>query len=263
MGQIRQTVSSAIGWGALALATLCILGCESTPNGGGNGGDDYNLVVVLEKNLDTDQDIIYVQFRRNDLAIPGAFVVIDGDTIKTSATSGRGNKTYNTPRWGHGEKVFLAAVDTSESFVYRDSVVIPDELFIDQVLPANQIWRPVDGNAQVSWTTSPGAVNYMVSVRARDLYTSSTDLAEYSESQTALTHIIPPKTFRDVADNVVEDVYDIKIVAYAPNFIARPNAPYETPLSDDVQTPILRDDIDGAVAALVVSAKDTLLVQTQ
>lgn len=263
MGRIKKTGAWGPGVTALALAGIAGLGCESTPNNGGDGGADYNLAVVLEKNLDLGQDIIYVRFRQDDLPIPGAFVIIDGDTINTSAASGRGNKTYLTPRWNHGEKVHIAAVDTAESFVYRDSVVIPDEFFIDQVLPANQIWRPVDANAQVSWTTSIDAVNYAVSVRARTTSTSSRGYGDYSASQTALTQTIPPSAFRDQFDNLVEDVYDLHVIAYAPNFIARLDPPYKTPLNDDVRTPILNDDIDGAVAALVVCAKDTLLVQTQ
>lgn len=263
MGQTNRIAGWLAGTAIVLLAGLFVVGCEGTPNGGGGGEDDYNLVVVLEKNLDAGQDVIYVRFRRNDAGIAGAVVVIDGDTIATSSASGQGNKTYNTPRWDHGEKIQVSAIDPVESFIYRDSVVMPDDFFIDNVVPANQIWRPVDGNAQVGWTTSVRAINYLTSVKARTTNTTSRGLAEYSQAQSGLSQEILPSTFRDQFDDVVEDVYDLKIIAYSPNFVARPNPPYKTPPGDDVRTPILRNNISGGIAALVVCQRDTLLVQTQ
>lgn len=263
MGQTNRLLGLTGGAFATVLAVLSLVGCDSTPNDGGGSGEEYNLVVVLEKNLDSGQDIIYVRFRKDDVGINDGVVVIDGDTIQTSSASGQGNKTYNTPRWQHSEKILISAIDPNESFVYRDSVVIPDEVVIDNVIPANRIWRPIDGNANVSWTTSIGAINYLTSVRARTTSTSSRGLSEYSESQTGLSQEIPPSAFRDQFDNLVGDVYDLKIVAYAPNFVARPNPPYKTPPGDDVRTPIINDNVDGAIAALVVSDRDTLLVESQ
>jgi hypothetical protein len=267
MGPIKHVLwwagSAARLTGGLLLVGIGLSGCDSTPNDGDGNGAQYNLVVVLEKNLDSGQDVIYVRFRKDGVGISGGVVVIDADTIATSSASGQGNKTYTPPRWQHGEKIQVAALDTSGPFVYRDSVVIPDELNIDNVLPANRIWRPIDGNAQVSWTTSIGAVNYAISVRARTSNTPSRGLSAYSQSQMGLSQEIPPSAFRDQFDNLVQDVYDLKIIAYSPNFIARPNPPYKTPPGDDVRTPILKTNIDGGIAALVVSGRDTLLVQTQ
>ena len=144
-------------------------------------------------------------------------------------------------------------------------MVIPGEFEIDNVLPANHIWRPVDGNAQVSWATSIGAINYAVSVRARTTSTTSRGLAEYSESQAGLAHVIPPSTFQESpSNNPVEDVYDLFVIAYAPNFIARATStPYKLPAGDDVRSPIQGDNIDGGIAALVVTDRDTLQVQTE
>lgn len=252
-----------LGLAALAAMAFTLSACDSTPSNGGGNGADYNLVVVLEKNLDTGQDVIYIRFRKDAIGIPGGVVVIDADTIATSSASGQGNKTYPTPRWQHGEKIQIVAIDASGSFVYRDSVVIPDAFEIDNVIPVNRIWRPVDGNANVSWVTSIGAVNYAISVKARTASSASRGFSEYSSSQTALSQSIPPTTFRDQFDNLILDVYDLKVIAYAPNFIARPNPPYKTPAGDDVRTPIINNSIDGGIAALVVSVRDTLLVQTQ
>ena len=263
MGQTKQIMEWATGVCVAMAVGLTVSGCDSTPNDGGGNGEEYNLVVVLEKNLDSGEDIVYVRFRKDAAGIDGGVVVVDGDTILTSSASGQGNKTYAVPRWQHSEKIQIAAVDTSNSFAYRDSVVIPDEVAIDNVIPSNHIWRPVDGNANVSWTTSIGAVNYLTSVRARTTRTSSRGLSEYSESQTGLSQEILPSTFRDQFDNLVEDVYDLKVIAYSPNFIARPNPPYKTPPNDDVRIPIIHNNVDGGIAALVVSARDTLLVVTQ
>jgi hypothetical protein len=265
MGQMKRI----LGWAACAMSVfacvLCIQGCSSSPNGGGGDGEEYNLVVVLEKNLDSGQDVIYVRFRRDNAGISGGVVVIDGDTITTSSASGSGSKTYNSARWQHGEKILIAAVDAAESFVYRDSVVMPGAFNIDNVLPANHIWRPVNGNANVSWTTSIGSVNYAVSVRARTTNTTSRGLAEYSESQAGLAHVIPPSTFQEAqSNNPVEDVYDLFVIAYAPNFIERPTGTvYKVPATDDVRSPIQGTNIDGGIAALVVCERDTLQVQTE
>lgn len=258
--------NKVLGWAGVfvtLVAGLLLVGCDSTPNDGGGNGEEYNLVVVLEKNLDSGQDVIYVRFRKDDAGMDDGVVVIDGDTVETSSASGQGNKTYNTQRWQHGEKIQIAAIDRTESFIYRDSVIIPDDVVIENVIPANHIWRPVDGNANVSWTTSIGAVNYLTSVRARTTSTTSRGLSEYSESQTGLSQVIPPSTFNDQFENLVEDVYDIKVVAYTPNFVGRPNPPYKTPPGDDIRTPIINSNVDGAIAALIVSDRDTLLVETQ
>lgn len=252
-----------LGVAALAALAITLSACDSTPPNGGGNGTDYNLVVVLEKNLDSGEDVIYIRFRKDAIGIPGGVVVIDADTIPTSSASGQGNRTYATPRWQHGERIQIVAIDTSESFVYRDSVVIPDAFEIDNVIPVNRIWRPIDGNANVSWTTSIGAVNYAISVKARTADSPSRGFSEYSTSQTALSQSILPSTFRDQFDNLILDVYDLTVIAYAPNFIARPNPPYKTPPGDDVRTPIINNSIDGGIAALVVTVRDTLLVQTQ
>ena len=263
MGPTKRIAGWVAGACLVVMSAFFLDGCEGTPNDGGGNGDEYNLVVVLEKNLDAGQDVIYVRFRRNAAGIAGGVVVIDGDTVTTSSASGQGNKTYTSPRWDHGEKIQVAAIDPVESFVYRDSVVIPDDFFIINVVPASQLWRPADGNAQVEWTTSIGAINYLTSVKARTTNTTSLGLAEYNESQSGLTQQISPTTFHDQFGNLIEDVYDLKIVAYSPNFIARPNPPYKTPPGDDVRTPIVHDNINGGIAALVVCERDTLLVQTQ
>ena len=264
MGQIKRILWWTTGASALAVCGLCLLGCSSTPNDGGGSGAEYNLRVVLEKNLDSGYDIVDISFTRDDDGIPGGVVVVDGDTATTGSGSGQGNRTYTTPRWQHGEKIQIAAIDASESFVYRDSVVIPGDVSIENVTPANRIWRPVDNNALVSWTTSIGASNYVVSVKARTTNSTSRGLAEYSESQAGLTHVIPPTAFQDQFNNVIEDVYDLTVIAYSPNFIIPvASRPYKTPLSEDVPSPIQEDDIDGAIAAIVVADADTLVVQTE
>lgn len=263
MGQNKRTAGWLAGATVLVACGLVLLGCDSTPNDDGDNGAQYNLVVVLEKNLDSGEDIIYVRFRRDGAGIAGGVVAIDGDTIETSSASGRGEKTYTTPRWLHGEKIQITAIDPVESFVYRDSVVIPYDFVIEHVIPANHIWRPINGNANVTWTTSVGAANYVVSVKARTSNSTAVPFSEYSESQAGLSHVIPPDAFQDQFNNVIEDVYDLKVIAYSPNFIARPNPPYKTPSTDDVRLPIQKTDIDGGIAALVVADRDTLSVQLE
>lgn len=264
MGHMKRALWWAASCAALLVCALFLWGCSSIPNDRGGDGAKYNLVVVLEKSLDTGLDVIYVRFQKDDDGIPGAVVVIDGDTIETSSASGTGNKTYTQPRWEFGEKIQIKAIDAAASFSYRDSVVIPLDFVIENVLPANRIWRPVEGNALVSWTTSVGAVNYLTSVKARTLGSQTPGFSQYSESQAGLTQVIPPSTFRNPQSNdVVEDVYDIVIIAYTPNFIRRPNPPYKEPSLNDEPAPIQKEDISGGISALVVSRHDTLQAQTE
>jgi len=263
MGLTKRFMGLAVGANLVLMAATIMAGCSSTPDGPGGNDGDYNLVVVLEKNLDSGQDVVYVKFTRDAAAVDDGVVVVDGDSIATSSVSGKGNKTYATQRWQHSEKIQIAAVDASESFVYRDSVVIPDGFVIDHVVPANHILRPSDGSAQVSWTASIGAANYLISVDSRNAGLNPVGFAGYNESQFGLSQEILPSAFRDTFGNLIEDVYDLKVVAYFPNFIARDGAPYKSLPGDDIRIPILNDNVTGAIAALVLADRDTLLVETQ
>jgi hypothetical protein len=263
MGQIKRFMGMAVGASIVLVATSLMSGCSSTPSDPGGNDGDYNLVVVLEKNLESGQDVVFVKFTRDASAIDDGVVVVDGDSIATSSVSGKGTKTYATPRWLHSEKIQIAAVDAGESFVYRDSVVIPDGFVIDHVVPANHILRPSDGSAQVSWTASIGAANYLISVDSRNAALNPVGFAGYNESQFGLSQEILPSAFRDTFGNLIEDVYDLKVVAYFPNFIARDGAPYKTLPGDDIRTPIINENLTGAIAALVLADRDTLLVETQ
>ncbi|MBI3872825.1 MAG: hypothetical protein HY304_07100 [candidate division Zixibacteria bacterium] len=243
----------------VTLATAALTSCSTVPKDGGGTTASYALLITVERNLDLNQDFLYVKFLRDNGAVPNGRVAVDGDTLLVSAQEA--SKSYPKGHWTQSRPIHVAALDSSQGFVYRDSVRMPADFEISDVLPASRVWQPSDANAKVTWGTAFNAQNYTVSVRARSTGSPARGFADYYESSTQLAETIPPTTFRNTYDAVVEDIYDIQVVAYNPNFIGRTGTVYKRPTANDISVPISTDEIIGGLSALVVSARDTLRVQ--
>lgn len=256
MGKTKG-IGIALGLAALGV-TLTLAGCQSTPNGDGQEAE-YNLVVVLERNLQLNQDIIYLRFRRDNSGISGGVVVVDGDTITTLPASGNGAKTYNGGRWTDGGLIRITALDTSNSFVYRDSILMPFSFLITNVVPANRLWQ--GGTVRLDWSGSNNATDYAVSVKPRSTSSSARGLGTYDTDGTELTESFAGnEVFSTSLGVVIPDVYDMQVIAYSRNFVARSSPPYKIPDNADIREPIGRTNIDGAISALTVTERDTILV---
>jgi hypothetical protein len=259
-----QWVRGALLAALLVTEVAVFSGCNLTPsnNGGGNQAA-YNLVVVLERNLELNQDIVYLRFRHENHGITGGVVIVDGDTISTLPASGQGTKTYSPGRWTQQQMLQIKALDASNSYAYRDSIKLPSSFEITNVIPPNRLWQ--GGNVTLTWTPALDADAYFVSVKPRTIGSPARGLGSYDTDSDPLSETFPgAEAFSNTFGTVIPDVYDMQIVAYSRNFTLRPNAPYKAPDADDVRVPISRTDIDGAVCALMVSARDTIRVpQTQ
>jgi hypothetical protein len=196
-----------------------------------------------------------VRFQRDDAGIPGGRVVVDGDTVATAASTGEGSKTYVGGRWAHRAKVSINAIDTSQSYTYRDSVVIPGPLTITNVIPVNRLWTT--GTATVEWSVAADVTAYALTITPRTAGSSARGFAEAVLEGDSYT--CTPDVFKNTFDQTVPGIYDIQVIAYAPNFLPRSGAVYQLPESD-VPSPINEETISGALAALVVSVHDSVEV---
>jgi hypothetical protein len=249
VGQLSLTLTIV---GALILA-----GCS----GGGSikpQSATYFLRVLAEKNLDSQADYLHVEFLRNDSGFAGAFVVVAGDTIRTKS-SGTADTTYTFARWQHGHSVSIKAVDTAKAYVYTTVVVIPDSFGISNIFPNTHIWQPNKSNPRVEWTASAGAANYIAAIQARGSGSPSRGQSVIAGSARAYT-FTPNAFYNPQTNQLVPDVYYIHVVAYAPTFVLRPGANYKVPTSPAFPLTVDTRQIAGAVAAVVVSARDSIVV---
>lgn len=255
-----QWVRGALVAALLVLGVAVFSGCNLSPSNGGGGTEAaYNLVVVLERNLELKQDIVYLRFRHENKGIAGGVVIIDGDTIPTLPASGQGTKTYSPGRWIYQQMLQIKALDAANSYAYRDSIRLPSSFEITNVIPPNHLWQ--GGNVTLTWTPALDADDYFISVKPRTVGSSARGLGRYDTDSDPLSETFPgTEAFANTFGTVIADVYDMQIVAYSRNFTLRPNAPYKAPDTDDIRDPISRTDIDGAICALMVSARDTILV---
>jgi len=252
--ELGKFCTALLAFGVLAFLTLA--GCSgAVPVKPGSAS--YSLKILLEKNLDSKADYLYLEFLRNDSAFVGAFVIVDHDTIRTKA-SGRADTSYLYDKWSHGQTVSLKAVDTAKAFVYQTSVIIPDSFGISNVFPNTRIWQP-NANPRVEWTASAGATNYFAAIQARGNGSPSRGQSAIAGSTQSYT--FTPTAFYNPQNNeLVRDVYYIHVVAYAPTMVERPDANYKMPTSPPFPLTVDTKQIAGAVAAAVVSARDTIVV---
>ena len=234
---------------------LMIAGC----GGGGptNGGDDakYALEVMVEKNLDEGQDHLYIRFLRDGISITEGYVIVDGDSLATSA-SGQASQSYSSSRYSHGQTVAVTAVDPEESFTHSTSVTIPSTFTVEVTSPANLIWQPNKGNVSLTWLLATPVVGYILSVDPRKSGTTAPGLTEIISGG---SHSFVPEDvfYNQQTSELVSDFYDVKIVAYNGSFVRRTGAPYRSP---DIAFPLTidEDQISGRVGALVVSSRKTI-----
>lgn len=256
MAESKGFRSNRIVVGFVILGLAVIAGC-----GGGvitpPGSASYSFSILLEKNLDTKTDYLSVEFLRNDSTITGGFVVVDGDTVRLHA-SGRLDSAFTKKKWLFGHSISIKAIDTSKSFRYQTSVVIPDSFGISNLVPGTRQWQPNKSNPRIEWTGSAGASGYIASLMPRGSGSPAAGQAVVAGSVRA--QAFTPTAFNNPQTNqIVPDVYYVHVVAYGPTFVSRPDANYGVPVTAFALTVDTRE-IAGAVSAAVVSARDSISV---
>jgi len=237
-------------------AALCGWGCSASPTDGDGTKVGYNLLVIVEKNLDAGSDFLWVRLWRDGEAIAGGRVVVDGDTVTTLPLSGQGSKTYAGSHWTHGQAVRITALDSSRAFSYKDSVTLPGAFFITNVSPANRLWS--GGSVVVEWSPVLGISGFAVLVKPRTSGSSAKGLS-VSVGRGETSYTFNRSAFENSYGQLVADVYDIQVIGYTPNLLARPGAAYKQPPTD-TPAPIDAPSISGAISSLVVTARDYIVV---
>ncbi|MEW5701852.1 MAG: hypothetical protein AB1792_06450 [Candidatus Zixiibacteriota bacterium] len=255
--KLRGISRTAIRFRVLvAILAASAWGCSSSPTDGGKPKAKYDLQVILEKNLNDGRDYLWTRFLREREGIVGGMVVVDGDTIPTLPLSGEGSKSYGIGHWTTGRAIPIAAVDTSEGFVYRDSLVLPAAFFITNVIPPSRLWQ--GGTVTIEWSPSLGITGYAISVKPRTTGSGAEglsdriDLGEYS-------YTFNGEAFQNDFGVTVADAYFIQVLAYTPNLLSRGDATYKSPPLD-TPSPIQKESISGVLCALTVSARDSIVV---
>lgn len=248
---------------ALTIVALAI-GCSASPNGGDNGEVEYTLWVTLERNLDIDVDVVAIQYLTVDGDPTNGQVIVEGQVVSSFDSQGRATiirQPPQTPQWAPGDMIHVVALDSTDAVVHSDSVVMPGLFYISSVDPANEPWRAGQPNPRFQWNLSVGAVGYVLSVQARTR-DEAVGYAAYHETQSGLAATLTPEVFYDTYGNLIDDYYDIHVVAYSPNFIPRNNAPYGVPEfpKEQVPSPIVSDLVEGGISALLVTDHETIEV---
>lgn len=241
--------------GLVCIAILLLFaGCGGGKITGG-GEAQYTLELVVEKNIDDGQDYLYAKFLRNGIAIVDGYIDVNGDSLPTSA-SGQVSKMYSSDHFTHGATVQITAVDPDSSFQYSGTVVMPSAFAISVTPEAARIWQPGDGNIRVELTTlATPTTGYFVSITPSDPNSTAPGLTEIVNTGQLYT-FSPFDAFYNLQTNELQDdVYLIRMIAYNQTFVKRPNANYKSPSITFPQT-ISASQISGKIAAVVVAAHD-------
>jgi len=252
-------------WAAIALTAVGLsAGCSSSPNGGDGDETKYILWVTLERNLDLDIDVLAIQYLTADNGPTDGQVIVEGQVVSSFDSEGKATiirQPPQTPSWDPGDLIHILALDSTGTVVHADSVVMPGLFHIVNVYPFNEHWRAGQQNPRFEWEMSLRAVSYVLSVQARNRH-EALGYAEYHETQTGLTATLTPEVFYDAYDNLIDDYYDIHVIAYNPNFIPRNNSPYGLPEfpREQIPAPIVSEKVEGGISALLVSEHVTIEV---
>jgi hypothetical protein len=256
---MKANMRTFLAAGAVIVTAILAMGCSSSPNGGNGDENEFRLLVIMEKNMELEQDILVVEFTQNNARVPDGQVIVHGDALSAFASNGTIAKTYPIGQWATGVWIHIVAFDSTGSAVHRDSVIIPEEFTITNLDPAIGTWFPRDNTAIIEWSAAINASNYAVSVKGRGSAAGAEGYHEYHATQTGLSETFDATVFSDDF-NILPGDYHIQVIAYNPNFLVREGVPYLVPELADVPAPIVSDNVSGAIAALVVTDKVTLEV---
>jgi hypothetical protein len=152
--------------------------------------------------------------------------------------------------------IHIIAIDTLRGFSYRDSVLMPGEIKITEIVPNDRAWN---GDSMiVRWSAAQGAGIYAISVRATDPHSQARGLGAYAvEGQ--LSYVLKAEPFKNIYD-IIPGTYVVRVICASSNFEwVQPWFDVKPPPAYVIQ-PIQSPNITGAISAIVSSAPDTITV---
>lgn len=247
-------------------ATLCVVvalaGCSGTPTGKTEQAN-YTLFGLAEKNLSTETDYLYLEFRADGNAVPGSFARVGNDTMYFDSW---GIIDVSSPAvaWQYSNTVVVTVYDTSRNFAHTLTERMPGDVTIAHFIPTTHIYQ--GGNVTVRWMGTPVAAGYLVTCVARTDYSFARGFAEnYGNAVSEVT--IGPETFLDRYDDErVADSFYVYVTAYNPTFERRPFVKYtDTPEIYELDFPnsITGANITGIFGTAVVSQGEAFDVVAQ
>ena len=243
-----------------ALFTVALAGCGGSGAPPGLTSEGYLSQSYLLRNIDLNNAASKVFFRLDDTLIPPGPVNLDAARHDFNASSGLYTLSFPTSGGITAGAHQLGLFDgATEVITIQQNMPGDPEVAVSS--PANRIYQSGQGNVLCSVTTTEVTGGHIIAaVKADQAYTNTGFVAIVGGSSA----IIPPDAFFLPGTTTLDTgVYYIYVYAFN-------GAPFIDSIDDDLPTQIsslnLADnlstaDISGRFGSIVISRRDTLIVQ--
>jgi hypothetical protein len=208
-------ISNQIPFLVIFSLLIMVLSCGDDPltPPGPTGG--YVVNGVLFFNCNNMSSLCYLKLTKDGANLTDAQVTVDGSVI---AYAGQGVYRASSPGLslvpGNGNMVTIKS--GSGDVLFSKSFVLPDTFSVAVTNPANHKYT-VGGNVVAEWTGSAGSHHYVGTVVPKD---SGAVVPDYAELATEIKNAwtITPEAFQKSDGTLIQDRYDIYILAYGETF---------------------------------------------
>ena len=201
----------------LVILSLLILAlsCGGDPLTPPDDTDGYVVNGVLFFNCNNMSSLCYLKLTKDGANFADAQVSVAGYPI---TYIGQGIYRAFSPGLildpGNGNMVIIKS--GSGDALFSKSFVLPDTFSVVVAYPANRLYV-TGGNVLVEWTASTGSLHYAGTVVPKD---SGAVVPDYAEPATEIKNAwtITPEAFQKSDGTLIQDRYDIYILAYGETF---------------------------------------------
>ncbi len=242
----------------LAIFALLAAGCNSRGGGGSGPGDNQPFkihgIFVRDANLTSTKDKAYFELTRNDTLFHLAALTID--TFKIDTTAFNTYYRQSPPDFlSPGQNNPVKMVYAPNNLNLTISHTMPDTFSFVINSPANHVYRSSDNSVQLLWTGSGGATGYLLAC--------VNDSAGKDTSFFATGASIPREAFRNSADQVVEGLYKIYVIAFKGGIYPYSGMPFPYPSNYVPVDTTYSSTVGGRITAAFVAHLDTIRATTQ
>jgi hypothetical protein len=177
--------------------------------------DGYVVSGVLFFNCNDMSSLCYLRLTEDGTNFADAQVTVGGSPI---TYAGQGVYRASSPGLNlvPGAESTVTIRSASGDLLFSRSFVIPDTFSVVVAYPANRLYV-TGGNVLVEWTASVGSQHYAGTVVPKD---SGAVIPDYAKPATEVKNAwtITPDAFQKSDGTLVQDRYDIYILAYGETF---------------------------------------------
>jgi hypothetical protein len=218
----KMKLSKQIPFLVIFSVLVLVLSCGDDPLTPPDDTDGYVVNGVLFFDNNDTSSLCYLTLTKDGVNFANAQVTVNGSLI---AYAGQGVYRASSPGFNliPGDAATLTIKSEDGEQLFSMNFVLPDTFSVTVAHPANRIYS-TGGNVVVAWTGSAHSLHYVGTVVPKD---SGDVVPDYAQPATEITNTwtITPDAFEKSDGTLVQDTYDIYILAYGETFYSTPDIP--------------------------------------